>query len=67
MRRPAENAPLLKGVKMLVIFIILSLVVISFLLMICLTLFRVEKSLKMTMMFAERKILKNYGYGQGRQ
>lgn len=52
---------------MLVIFIILSLVVISFLLMICLTLFRVEKSLKMTMMFAERKILKNYGYGQGRQ
>jgi len=51
---------------MLIIFIILSFVIISFLLMICLSLFRIEKSLKMTMMFAERKITKNYGYGQGR-
>jgi hypothetical protein len=34
--------------------------------MICLTLFRIEKTVKMTTMFAETKILKDYGYGNPR-
>jgi len=50
---------------MLVIYLILSFVVVSFFVMICLVLFRIERSVKMTMMFAEKKILKTYGYNQG--
>lgn len=46
---------------MLIIFILLSVAVIAFFMMICLTLFRIEKSVKITLMIAERTILKNYG------
>ena len=43
-----------------IIFIFLSAAVIIFLLMFCLTLFRIEKTAVMTLMTAERKIVKNY-------
>jgi len=52
---------------MLVIFIFLSVLVIAFLLSLCLTLFRVERTVKMSMMAAEKKILKDYGYGNPRK
>jgi len=45
---------------MMILFIFLSAAVIIFLLMLCLTLFRVEKSVIMTLMTAERKIVKDY-------
>jgi hypothetical protein len=51
---------------LLVIFILLSIVVLSFLIMISLTLFRIEKTVKLTMMLAEKKIVSAYGYGKGR-
>jgi len=46
---------------MFVIFVCLSIFVLVFLLMICLTLFRIERSVKMTMMLAEKRIVKDYG------
>jgi len=46
---------------MLVIFILLSAAVLAFFLMICMTLFRIERTVKITLMIAERTILKNYG------
>ncbi|MDR2577602.1 MAG: hypothetical protein LBC70_02165 [Chitinispirillales bacterium] len=46
---------------MIVIFICLSMAVIIFLLMISLTLFRIEKSVKTALTVAERKIVKDYG------
>ena len=46
---------------MTVIFVCLSIFVLVFLLMICLTLFRVERSVKMTTMLAEKKIIREYG------
>jgi hypothetical protein len=46
---------------MLMIFLILSAAVISFFLMICLTIFRIEKTVKISLMIAERAILKSYG------
>jgi len=45
---------------MIIIFIFLSAAVVVFLLMLCLTLFRIEKTMIMTLMTAERKIVKNY-------
>jgi len=46
---------------MLMIFILLSAAVIAFFLMICLTLFRIERSVKISLMITERAILKTYG------
>jgi len=46
---------------MTVIFVCLSMFVLVFLLMICLTLFRIEKSVKIATMLAEKKIIKEYG------
>jgi hypothetical protein len=46
---------------MTIIFVCLSIFVLVFLLMICLTLFRVERSVKMTTMLAEKKIIREYG------
>jgi|TergutMp193P3_1026864.scaffolds.fasta_scaffold37539_2 hypothetical protein len=43
-----------------VIFIFLSAAVVAFLLMLCLRLFRIERTMVMTLMTAERKIVKNY-------
>jgi hypothetical protein len=39
----------------------LSATVIAFFLMICLTLFRIEKTVKISLMIAEKAILKSYG------
>jgi len=44
-----------------IIFIFLSAAVIAFLLMLCLTLFRIERCAIMTLMMAERKIVKTHG------
>jgi hypothetical protein len=44
-----------------VIFILLTAAVFAFFLMICLTLFRIERAVKITLTIAERTILKNYG------
>jgi len=46
---------------MLMIFLLLSAAVIAFFLMICLTLFRIERTVKLSLMIAERAILKTYG------
>jgi len=46
---------------MLFIFILLSAVVIAFLMMLCLTLFRIEKVAKISLMITERAIMKSYG------
>jgi hypothetical protein len=46
---------------MLMIFLILSTAVVAFFLMICLTLFRIERTVKISLMIAERAILKSYG------
>lgn len=46
---------------MLMIFILLSAAVLAFFLMLCLTLFRIERSVKISLMIAERAILKSYG------
>ncbi|MDR0331585.1 MAG: hypothetical protein LBH93_07755 [Chitinispirillales bacterium] len=46
---------------MLIIFMLLCGIVIVFLAMLCLTLFRIEKSVKLTLLVAERTILRNYG------
>ncbi|GBU20237.1 hypothetical protein R80B4_00113 [Fibrobacteres bacterium R8-0-B4] len=46
---------------MLMIFLLLSVAVIAFFLMICLTLFRIERTVKISLMVAERSILKSYG------
>jgi hypothetical protein len=46
---------------MLVIFILLIAAVLAFFLMLCLTLFRIERTVKITLTIAERTILKNYG------
>jgi len=46
---------------MLMIFILLSAAVMAFFLMICLTLFRIERTVKLSLMIAERAILKTYG------
>jgi hypothetical protein len=46
---------------MLMIFLMLSAAVIAFFLMICLTLFRIERTVKISLMIAERAILKSYG------
>ena len=46
---------------MTVIFVFLSLAVALFLLMTCLTLFRIEMSIKLSLRITERKILKTYG------
>jgi hypothetical protein len=43
------------------IFILLSAAVLAFFLMLCLTLFRIERSVKISLMIAERAILKSYG------
>ncbi|MCL2220235.1 MAG: hypothetical protein FWC23_08975 [Chitinispirillia bacterium] len=47
---------------MMVIFIFLSIVILAFLVSLCLTLFKIERTVKLTMMFAERRILQDYGY-----
>jgi hypothetical protein len=46
---------------MLIIFILLTAAVLVFFLMLCLTLFRIERAVKITLTIAERTILKNYG------
>jgi hypothetical protein len=46
---------------MLMIFLMLSAAVLAFFLMICLTLFRIEKTVKISLTIAERAILKSYG------
>jgi len=46
---------------MLMVFLMLSAAVIAFFLMICLTLFRIERTVKISLMVAERAILKSYG------
>jgi hypothetical protein len=43
-----------------IIFIFLSAAVTAFLLMLCLKLFRIERAAIMTLMTAEKKIIKNY-------
>jgi len=45
---------------MTILFIFLSAAVVIFLLMLCLTLFRIERTMIMTLMTAERKIVKDY-------
>ncbi|MDR3012635.1 MAG: hypothetical protein LBU70_05420 [Chitinispirillales bacterium] len=44
-----------------VIFVFLSIAVSVFLIMICLTLFRIERTLKVALRVAERTIVKVYG------
>jgi len=46
---------------MLMIFLLLSAAVTAFFMMICLTLFRIEKTVKISLMIAEKAILKTYG------
>jgi len=46
---------------MLMIFLMLSAAVIAFLMMLCLTLFRIERTVKISLMIAEKAILKSYG------
>jgi len=46
---------------MLMIFLLLSAAVIAFFIMICLTLFRIERTVKISLMIAEKAILKSYG------
>jgi len=46
---------------MLFIFILLSVAVAAFFMMICLTLFRIERTVKISLMITERAIMKSYG------
>ena len=52
---------MLTNMLMEIIFILLSIFIIAFFITICLTLFKVERSVKTALRFAEKKILKVYG------
>jgi hypothetical protein len=46
---------------LLMIFLMLSAAILAFFVMICLTLFRIERVVKISQMVAERAILRSYG------